>query len=970
MKEGSIEPKLKRQKLLSNISEPNRCLDRLSRLFEMSSQGCSAVSFVNNKILISDNDIEEGTKFKEFGGQESIKVRLITSVMEYFADFTKNVFLDNRSELFEEICLKRIKGEEAGYVKLDEEIIKQIASDVLYNTTTWRKGYEDKIKSYSIEERKYISVAYEISTILARDFIRIENFIKGNPEHDLTKAFAGENLGAVVTNERGAISYEKYNLMQEAARDKYGYTILAIGRAEGEGKKTHAEGKVVDYLLFTEVLQNTEQPIYIGISKLCCHDCALALDAVNEYKNSIRVINDGKEIDKDQYINYLQRRGDHNLVFSWSKPMFYYDEEELMNATRLRGYYYDEDSQGHGIPFHESLKMAADKWGSENVFVYIDYRAIKKIKSQESSKTLLKSLEKVNRKKRKTKDQEPEISRMLQHSPSSVESSEGEKEHVALRNLTAEVLFENLYRLYPNPKAYELINNFIKSLEDLQRGQERGDAEYQAGESKEEPKKELFQDPDKDEKYNAFNRYKDNSYWYQTEDINAVGNQLIQKLGDNVIFTTALGRGGKELDIKNHLSKFIGRLDSGKKIVGVYNIGNMHWIAFLIMKDNQNRVTVCYKDSAGSKKINDFESDVRKVFQKDIQFKVYEGREQKDGASCGVFALKNMEAFANTPFHLLSKDSFFNPASSGNYTKDIRKARKELAVHYALDIYNQNCEILKDQLIRANIINLHKGEAERLKEIIIDYMGDLEAASIAVEIRCPPDNAYTYFYLIRCGIEQIPEVKNIIDQIACDHETSFVNNDEVILKIPFDSLRETELRTLASQAEVIKSENIIIEPHVIDNNFIKALKINELPSEKVTKAINEKLGINIPSNTDLKVWLKEKPEINEFLQAEEYDERRMKEALEKIIKNYENPFVKFFADSSPVEFRANALKLMQELFDARYLEDKGLSSTQSKENFFFNEEGDNFKDNQGSPGSSFSGRVSGKRQDIPYNQRG
>ncbi|WP_161791781.1 hypothetical protein [Candidatus Jidaibacter acanthamoebae] len=54
----------------------------------------------------------------------------------------------------------------------------------------------------------------------------------------------------------------------------------------------------------------------------------------------------------------MQRRGDHNLVFSWSKPMFYYDKDKLMNATRFRGYYFDEDFQDHGIPFHEPLKAA------------------------------------------------------------------------------------------------------------------------------------------------------------------------------------------------------------------------------------------------------------------------------------------------------------------------------------------------------------------------------------------------------------------------------------------------------------------------------------------------------------------------------------------------------------------------------------------------------------------------------------
>ncbi|KIE04187.1 hypothetical protein NF27_JF00650 [Candidatus Jidaibacter acanthamoeba] len=964
MKEGSIEPKFKKQKLIQEISEEKRCLDRLSRLLEMSSQGYTAACFVNNKILISDNEIDSKTQFEEFKQQEDSKIQLIKDVMKYFSLFARRRLLINREKVFSSICLNRIKGEELGYIKLDEKTIKNIALDVLNHRNTWRKEYESKITSYGVEQRRYVAPAYELSTILARDFIRIERFLFEHPNHNLTKAFAGNNLDFVKIGEYGEIPYKSYSLMQDELINEYGYIILAFGH-----ENAHAEGKIVDYLLFTDVIQNAKEPIYIGISKLCCHDCSLALDAVNEYKNNLRTMHKGKKVGVHQEIDYIQRRGTHNLVLPWFKTMFLYNNKELGYAASHRGFYFDNKGDDHPIPFNESIKKFADKWGEENTYVYIDYKAIAKIRSQKSAKTLLESLEKENVKKRKIRDQAPQISRMHQYSLSSIKSSEEEKERAPLRDLTTEQLFKNLFRHYTDLEAHRLISKLYEDLENLQRKRKKGDTEYQAGDN-DRNTKGRSQDSDKDAKYNAFNRYKDNSYWYQTEDINAIGNQLIQKIGDNVIFTTALGRGGKELDIKNHLSKFIEKLDSGKKIVGVYNIGNLHWIAFLVMKDNQNRVTVFYKDSAGSKKINDFESDIRKVFQEDIQFKVYEGSEQKDGASCGVFALKNIEVFANTPSHLLSKNSFFNPASSGDYAKDIRKARKELAVHYTLDIYNQNCEILKDQVIRENIINSHKGEAEKLKEIITNNMGDLEAASIAVEIRCSPDNPYKYFYLIRCGIEQISEVKGIIDQIAYDHETSFVNNDEVILKIPFDSLRETELRTLASQADEIQSENIIIEPHVIDNNFIKALKINELPGEKVTKAINEKLGINIPSDFDLKAWLKKKPEIEEFLKAEEYDERRMKEALEEIMKNYENPFLKFFVDSSIIEFKANALKLMRELFDAQYLEDKGLNSTTSKENFLFNEEGDNFKDNQGSPASSFSDRVLSKRQDILHNKRG
>ncbi|AIF82044.1 hypothetical protein I862_07450 [endosymbiont of Acanthamoeba sp. UWC8] len=965
MIERSIEPKLKKQKVLQNISEPNRCLDRLGRLLEMSSEGNTAACFVNNKILISDNEIDSKTQFEEFKQQEDSKIQLIKEVMKYFSLVARRKLRINREKVFSSICLNRIKGEESGYIKLDDKTIKNIALDVLNHRNTWRNEYESKITSYDVVQRKYVAPAYEQSSLLARDFIRIERFLFEHPDHNLTKAFAGNNLDLVKIGKYGEIPYKSYSLMQDEFINEYGYIILAFGH-----ENAHAESKIVDYLLFTDVIQNAKEPIYIGISKLCCHDCSLALDAVNEYKNNLRTMHKGNEIGVQQKIDYIQRRGTHDLVLPWFKTMFLYNNKELGYAASHRGFYFDNKGNDHPIPFNEPIKKFADKWGEKKTYVYIDYKAVAKIRSQKSAKVLLESLEKGNRKKRKIRDQAPQISRMHQHSLSFIKSNEEEKEHVPPRDLTTEQLFKNLFRHYTDLEAHKLISKLYEDLENLQKGQEREDSEYQAGESKKEPKNELFQDPDKNEKYNAFNRYKDNSYWYQTEDINAIGNQLIQKLGDNVIFTTALGRGGKELDIKNHLSKFIEKLDSGKRIVGVYNKGNRHWIAFSIMRDSQNRINVFYKDSAGSKKINDFENDIVGAFQENIQFKVYEGSEQKDGASCGVFALKNMEVFANTPFHLLSKDSFFNPASSGDYTKDIRKARKELAVHYALDIYNQNCEILKDQAIRESVINVHKDEAKRLKEIITDNMGDLEAASIAVEIRCSPDNPYTYFYTIKCGAEHIPEVRKIIDQIAYDHEGSFVNNNEVRLKIPFDSLRETELRTLTSQADEIQSENIIIEPRVIDNNFIKALKINELPSEKVTKAINEKLGINIPSDFDLKGWLKEKPGIEDFLKAEEYDERRMEQALEEIIKNYYNPFLEFFTDSNPVEFKANALKLMRELFDAQYLEEKGFSSIEGGDDFFFNEEGDNFKDTQDPPASRFSDKILNKRQCISHNKRG
>ncbi|HJD55607.1 MAG TPA: nucleic acid/nucleotide deaminase domain-containing protein [Rickettsia endosymbiont of Pyrocoelia pectoralis] len=377
--------------------KPARTLpDNLARLFEVTSQGCTAVCFIKNKIFISDNDITPTTG-------ETEKIKLIKNVMQYFASFENDSFKGDRKKIFNEICTKRIKGEESGYINLKEKEkeIEAIANAVLDNGDWRRNFYPEFIEKLPLEKRGHAALAFEISARLKHDFVKIENFITNNKEHDLSKAFLGKEIEHVRTTKYDSISYNSYILPQNS---EYGYALVSMGKAV-QGDKVHAEMQMIDYLLFTELFPTkNDEKIYIGISKLCCLECALSIKACNEYANKIKTTASGKDV-TNVYTDIIEKRGDHNLSSknTQQKPIFLQMSDERAMDTEMflrnKGYYFKTHKgkkEDEPIKRKEDLNAIVNKYGQDEVFIYQNYSIAEAIQQQPSALKRLKlaSLEK------------------------------------------------------------------------------------------------------------------------------------------------------------------------------------------------------------------------------------------------------------------------------------------------------------------------------------------------------------------------------------------------------------------------------------------------------------------------------------------------------------------------------------------------------------------------------------------------
>ncbi|WP_165379571.1 hypothetical protein, partial [Rickettsiales endosymbiont of Peranema trichophorum] len=711
----------------TKIPKDKRVLDNLARLLEMTSQGCTAVCFVNNKILISDNDIESGTDFKEDANR---KVSLIRNVMSYFRTLAKGeeVSCATRDLVFKEICTKRIKGEASGYVQLDEEKIGGIALDVLNEYKTWRKHYASKSELYPIEQRKFMAVAYEISSALARDFIKIEKFLQRSNAHAIKDAFKGIEVATVVTLELDELSYPHYSLMKNM---EHGYVILAIGK-NIPGEKMHAEMKIIDYLVFTRVLQNTSEPIYIGIAKLCCNYCALALKAYHQYKsrNSIKTIADGQEVNIEAYV---EKRDDHNLKFKgWAKPIFLYSGDELLGtvAEGNVGYYVDKRNVDFPIKKVEQIDEIALK--GHSVYIYTDYAVSRMIQQQEAARALLSSLSSKTKQKRGVKDEGETFISQYQYSQSSAESGLSEEQNfVKLEAMRTDEIFSVLLQRYDSIEARVLI---LRTVEQLKKLEVNPTAIVTKGEGPQ----------DLHALENAFNQCFNNNYWYQGNDIQVIGEQLWKDRTD-VAFVGACGRAIGCLDVSEVLKQHSsGTLE--RKIVGIYNVELFHWIAFVVFQDRVG-IKCLIKDSLG-KLYKDLEAVIVECWG-GVEIKTYTSVEQTDGTSCGIYALKNAEIFANSDVHsmyMLDHNNFYRGDA-----QEIMDMRKDFARQYAISTYRKVKEDTLDQMYRKDICHFYGPLAVALTNDLRNARYSLLEGD--VEVRTNIEDPTSIHYFLKCSAD-------------------------------------------------------------------------------------------------------------------------------------------------------------------------------------------------------------------------
>ncbi|KIE06223.1 hypothetical protein NF27_BA00060 [Candidatus Jidaibacter acanthamoeba] len=81
---------------------------------------------------------------------------------------------------------------------------------------------------------------------------------------------------------------------------------------------THAEMRILQYINdSTRNLLNQNTAIYIGISKLCCRDCANIVQQMNEKSKGIVT-----EVDNKPIKQVVETRGFHNNQYPWPEPPF------------------------------------------------------------------------------------------------------------------------------------------------------------------------------------------------------------------------------------------------------------------------------------------------------------------------------------------------------------------------------------------------------------------------------------------------------------------------------------------------------------------------------------------------------------------------------------------------------------------------------------------------------------------------
>lgn len=365
---------------------------------------------------------------------------------------------------------------------------------------------------------------------------------------------------------------------------------------------------------------------------------------------------------------------------------------------------------------------------------------------------------------------------------------------------------------------------------------------------------------------NAFNQYNNARYLYQGTDIRAIGNHLIMSLNDpSIVYVGDIGRGHRETDVVGILSKNQEELTKNKSLVGIYNTGNNHWIAFRVYT-SQGKITALYKDSLGQKCIN-LEKDINELFGQGAIFKNYSTREQKlefepyDSeieqhmhTNCGVLALKNMMCLAILKVGALAENGaksekvdleFFNPGDTQkDYQTNILKARKEFASIYARETFEQTKSELKTAALRKVTKELHQPEVEWLYKNLAK-----DGCKIEIETEDGIHSSEDYHYRIDCEKKDLDNLKASLAKLVKGAITETPKQGGFILKLsPIQLIPSSVLAHLkANCTKICTIEQFNdVDPESLKKEFIQALNIQGLVDKTLLDEVEKQTGIEIP----------------------------------------------------------------------------------------------------------------------------
>lgn len=271
------------------VSPPKgyRRLDSLARLLEGNSL-CAAAYFDGKKILITSNKLGATSR------EDNETKRLINEILDYYLQLVtkakhrdiaqlRKTLNDERIKLFQNICIKNICGQMGkATIAGCDEYINKFASYVL------------ALPNDPINDSKNTGLH------------KFKEFVGQEVRDAKVGMLFGACIVAIPRLARDFRKLENYFIREGKTLLKKDPVIIQ------HGTKLHAEMQLIQEVIVNNGISKIG---YIGISKLCCLDCASVILAIN--------IGNGQGQQLDEEFKVLTR-GQHDICFNdkWKMPDF------------------------------------------------------------------------------------------------------------------------------------------------------------------------------------------------------------------------------------------------------------------------------------------------------------------------------------------------------------------------------------------------------------------------------------------------------------------------------------------------------------------------------------------------------------------------------------------------------------------------------------------------------------------------
>lgn len=256
-------------------SPQNRRLDSIARLLNTKDEVCTAVCFNQGRILLANNNAR------------------LTELQTQYISFFRDCLVGGPEYLKKPEFHRKHQALLAASIAETERPGKHLANTIAtiedlqkQPLTTERKAILQEIKA-DFTNMGNVRLATLVSDYLKdqkTDLSSLHQFYQSKLAHD--RELAHERLSIDIDKVVHALTSNEANAFTHDIKAAFLQPFLFVGQ---DTPKLHAEMKILDYLYITGQLDlgttqtNSDvEPIYLGISKLCCLECSATVKALNE----------------------------------------------------------------------------------------------------------------------------------------------------------------------------------------------------------------------------------------------------------------------------------------------------------------------------------------------------------------------------------------------------------------------------------------------------------------------------------------------------------------------------------------------------------------------------------------------------------------------------------------------------------------------------------------------------------------